>query len=161
VNPWEQRFEMLRAEIDVRPMRASDQDRHEAVLALSDEYAAGRLDHDEFERRQAVALQATFLNDLDPLFTDLPGRSAPRARGAVGGAAYGVPGGAPPWGGRRGPRGVPFLAIVVALLIGASLATGAHVWWFVIPAVSFAMAARHRRRWAMTHAMAPAQVRRR
>jgi hypothetical protein len=163
VNPWEQRFELLRTEADVRPMRASDQDRLEAVLALSDQYAEGRLDADEFERRQAIALQATFLHDLDPLFTDLPGRSAPRAGGAAGGAAYGVPAGAPPWAGRRGPRGggVPFLALFVTLLIAASFAGVGQLLWLAFPVLWIAMAARHRRRWTMAHAMAPAQVHRR
>ena len=35
-------------------MRASDQDRQEAALALADAYAEGRLDPDEFEERRVV-----------------------------------------------------------------------------------------------------------
>lgn len=53
-------------------LRASDQDRHEAVLALSDHYAAGRLDLEEFTARMERAQEATYVDDLDPLFVDLP-----------------------------------------------------------------------------------------
>ena len=40
-------------------MRASDQDREEAILALSDHFAEGRLDHAEFDARMARAQEAT------------------------------------------------------------------------------------------------------
>jgi hypothetical protein len=165
VNPWEQRFEMVRAAADVRPMRASDQDRHEAVLALSDEYASGRLDNDEFERRQGLAMEATFVHDLDPLFADLPRRAAPRSgapAGSAGSPAYAGPP-MPPWVGRRGPRGggVPFLVAFVALVVAVGFASGGHALWLLVPALWFAMAARHRRRWAMTHAGATGQIPRR
>ncbi len=60
-------------------MRASDQDRDEAVRALADHYADGRLDHDEFEARMSAASGATYLHDLDPLFADLPSRTPPRS----------------------------------------------------------------------------------
>ena len=56
-------------------LRASDQDRHEAVLALSDHYAAGRLDLEEFTARMERAQEATYVDDLDPLFVDLPHRA--------------------------------------------------------------------------------------
>ena len=55
-------------------MRASDQDREEAILALSDHFADGRLDHAEFEVRMARAQEATYVHELDPLFADLPAR---------------------------------------------------------------------------------------
>ena len=163
MNPWEQRFEMLRAEADVRPMRASDQDRHEAVLALSDEYASGRLDSAEFERRHGLALEATFVHDLDPLFADLPGRAAPRTSAALVAPGHDARGGVPPWAGRQGRRGagVPFLVLLWALAIGLVVTTGAHALWILIPALWFAMAARRHRRWAMVHAAAAPQVRRR
>ena len=56
-------------------MRASDQDREEAILALSDHFADGRLDHAEFEARMARAQEATYVHELDPLFADLPART--------------------------------------------------------------------------------------
>ena len=166
MNPWEQRFEMVRAVADVAPMRASDQDRHEAVLALSDEYASGRLDNAEFERRQDLAMEATFVHDLDPLFADLPGRAAPRADRSVvasGSPAYGVPAGMPPWAGRRGPRGggVPFLVAFVALVVAIGFASGGLPLWLLVPALWWAMAARHRRRWAMSHLALTGQIPRR
>jgi hypothetical protein len=166
VNPWEQRFEMVRAAVDVAPMRASDQDRHEAVLALSEEYASGRLDNAEFERRQGLALEATFVHDLDPLFADLPGRAAPRVDRSVVGSgypAYGVPAGMPPWAGRRGPRGggVPFLVAFVALVVAIGFASGGHALWLLVPALWFAMAVRHRRRWAMSRVGMAGQIPRR
>ena len=62
----------------MRPMRASDQDRTEAVLALTDHVTDGRLDSDEFEARVSAAYAATYLHELDPLFVDLP-YAVPRA----------------------------------------------------------------------------------
>jgi hypothetical protein len=53
-------------------MRASDQDRDEAVLALGEHHAAGRLTVPEFTARMEQALACTYLDELDPLFVDLP-----------------------------------------------------------------------------------------
>ena len=53
-------------------MRASDQDRDEAVLALGEHHAAGRLALPEFTARMELALACTYLDELDPLFADLP-----------------------------------------------------------------------------------------
>jgi hypothetical protein len=53
-------------------MRASDQDRDEAVLALGEHHAAGRLTVPEFTARMEQALSCTYLDELDPLFVDLP-----------------------------------------------------------------------------------------
>ena len=57
-------------------MRASDQDRTEAIMALSDHFAEGRLDQAEFDARMTAASEATYLHEFDPLFDDLPRRSA-------------------------------------------------------------------------------------
>ena len=53
-------------------MRASDQDRDEAVLALGEHHTAGRLTLVEFTARMEQALACTYLDELDPLFADLP-----------------------------------------------------------------------------------------
>lgn len=126
-----------------RPMRASDQDRQEAVLALSEAYAEGRLDAEEFESRQSRALVATYLHDLDPLFEDLPGRVAPASRPA-----------SPPAPVRRGPRGggAPIAAAAVALVVALAFVTGTHALWLLVPVLWFAFAARRRRHWHAVHA---------
>ena len=53
-------------------LRASDQDRDEAVIALGEHHAAGRLTVPEFTARMDQALACTYLDELDPLFVDLP-----------------------------------------------------------------------------------------
>jgi hypothetical protein len=53
-------------------MRASDRDRDEAVLALGEHHANGRLTLPEFTARMERALRCTYLDELDPLFADLP-----------------------------------------------------------------------------------------
>lgn len=57
-------------------MRASDQDRDEAVLALREHHAQGRIDIEEFTARMEQAQTATFIDEFDPLFADLPARRA-------------------------------------------------------------------------------------
>jgi len=131
------------------PMRASDQDRREAVLALSDEFAEGRLDRDEFDRRQAIALEATYLHDLDPLFADLPGRVAPTSRTAPVLPTVAMRG--PREGRHHRPRGIPVLAAFVLLMAILAVAVGGHSLWLLAPAVWFAVASTARR-----HALARA-----
>jgi hypothetical protein len=105
-------------------MRASDQDRDEAILALTDAFADGRLDHGEFESRMETAQRATYIHDLDPLFADLPSRKrtsdvAPR-QARVG----------------RAPRRPSFVPFLVLAVLAAVLVTSGHVWvliplWFI------------------------------
>ncbi|MFN8169248.1 MAG: DUF1707 domain-containing protein [Candidatus Nanopelagicales bacterium] len=137
-----------------RPMRASDQDRTEAVLALTDHVTDGRLDSDEFEARVSAAYAATYLHELDPLFADLPystprpaaatdvvapGRgSASSGRRARGGRAAGRE----RFGGRR-PVFAPLL--VLAVVAGVAITSG-HLW-LLIPVAWFAVTAPHRRAW--------------
>lgn len=125
----------------MRPMRASDQDRTEAVLALTDHVTDGRLDSDEFEARVSAAYAATYLHDLDPLFVDLPyaaprpvvpsgtaGRDAARAAGGRGAARR------ERFAGRR-PAFGPLL--VLAILATVAVTTG-HLW-LLIPVAWFAV----------------------
>jgi len=128
--------------VTTRPMRASDQDRQEAALALADAYAEGRLDPDEFEERQSRALVATYLHDLDPLFEDLPGRVAPASRPTP-----------PPVPVRRGRRGAgaPIAAAALALVVALAFITGGHALWLLVPVLWFAFAARRRRHWHAMH----------
>lgn len=54
------------------PQRIGDAERDQAVQELQAHHAAGRLDLMEFEERMQSALQARTLQDLIPLFHDLP-----------------------------------------------------------------------------------------
>ncbi|GAA2112214.1 hypothetical protein GCM10009841_35690 [Microlunatus panaciterrae] len=56
-----------------KPMRIGDAERDEAISALSDHFAAGRLTKAEYDERADQALNARFQQDLAPLFEDLPG----------------------------------------------------------------------------------------
>ena len=125
-------------------MRASDQDRNEAVLALSDHFAEGRLDQTEFDLRMTAASEATYLHDLDPLFADLPRRGTVRPTTAEGSRRQVPPG----WetaamhrgpGMRRHRRGLPFpvAPLVFALVITLVVVFGFHALLFVIPAMWF------------------------
>jgi hypothetical protein len=58
-------------------LRASDADRAEAVDALREEFALGRLSHQTFMYRMNTAMEARHVSELPPLFEDLP---APPAR---------------------------------------------------------------------------------
>ena len=138
------------------PMRASDQDRNEAVLALSDHFAEGRLDQGEFDLRMTAASEATYLHDLDPLFADLP------RRGTVSGAQGSRREAPPGWDvatARRGPgmrqhrRGLPFpvAPLVFALVVTLVMVFGFHALLFVIPAMWLAGGIARRR--AFRHLM--------
>lgn len=146
--------------IDETRMRASDQDRTEAILALSDHFAEGRLDQAEFDLRMTAASEATYLHDLDPLFADLPGRVAPTtARATSADIRIGtLPSG---WDRRavhaargRRRRGLPFpvAPLAFAVVVTLVMVFGFHALLFVIPAMWFAGGiARHR---AVRHALA-------
>ena len=59
------------------PQRIGDAERDQAVQELQAHHAAGRLDLVEFEERMQAALQARTVQDLIPLFHDLPRADAP------------------------------------------------------------------------------------
>src|SRR6478752_7663505 len=61
------------------PIRIGDAERDEAVSALGDHFAAGRLNREELDERIDQAMQAKFTTDLRPLFADLPGAAEPPA----------------------------------------------------------------------------------
>jgi uncharacterized protein DUF1707 len=54
------------------PVRIGDAERDQAVALLSDHFVAGRLTQDEFEERSEQATRARYVDDLAPLFDDLP-----------------------------------------------------------------------------------------
>jgi hypothetical protein len=55
-------------------IRLSDADRDQAVARLSEHYAVGRLDKDEFDERSDAVWSARTGADLAPLFVDLEPR---------------------------------------------------------------------------------------
>lgn len=59
---------------DQPEFRIGDAERDDAIALLQDHLSAGRLDNEEFDARIGRALQARTNSDLEPLFTDLPGR---------------------------------------------------------------------------------------
>ena len=59
-----------------RPIRIGTAEREQAVTALGDHFAQGRLEPHEFEERMSAAYAARTAADLDRLFDDLP-RPAP------------------------------------------------------------------------------------
>ncbi len=60
-------------------VRIGDAERERAQSTLSDHYAAGRLDHDEYSGRLDQIWAARTRAELDPVFTDLPGAAGPAA----------------------------------------------------------------------------------
>src|SRR3954453_14121505 len=68
-------------------LRLSDADREDAIARLSEHYAVGRLDKDEFDERSDAIWTARTGADLAPIFADLepatsrPGPGWPRSGG--------------------------------------------------------------------------------
>ena len=97
-------------------LRIGDAEREQAQSRLSDHYAAGRLDHDEYSQRLDQVWAARTRAELDPVFGDLPGPGSP----ASGPASYpfSTPDARRPTTVRR-PRGnrppAPLLALLVVL----------------------------------------------
>ena len=52
-------------------LRLSDADREDAIARLSEHYAAGRLDKEEFDERSDAVWTAKTGSDLAPIFADL------------------------------------------------------------------------------------------
>lgn len=120
------------------PVRIGDAERDQAVSALGEHFAAGRLTREEFDERSDQAVRARYAADLAPLFDDLPSPEP-----AV-----------PPRTVRRpGPPPPIFLlapVLMVALVITAILATAPWVLWifFWIALFSGPWGRRwHRRQW--------------
>ena len=103
------------------PYRLSDAERDEAISALADAYADGRLTAAEFDERMAAASAARFAADLDRLFGDLPPRPATP-----------VPAAAPQRPRRAAfPLGLVPIAAVLAVLAIIGMP------WFLLPMVVF------------------------
>ncbi len=83
-------------------IRVGSAEREEALAALAEHHAAGRLDANEYEDRRGRATDAIVRRDLTSLFTDLP---EPRPRlGSSAGAAVKRPSAPQTAEGRRSRR---------------------------------------------------------
>jgi len=114
--------------------RIGDAERERAAACLSEHFAAGRIDHEEFEVRLNAAYAAQTAADLEPLFLDLPrtAASAPHV---------------PTTRGRR-PIFVPVLPLVLLIAAAATVATdGRFPFFFVFPMLWIAGGWRRRRGW--------------
>ena len=119
----------------MRPeMRLSDLDRDRAVARLSEHYAAGRLDKDEFDERSDAVWTARTAADLEPIFADLAPLPPDRPRRGHAG----------PWV-RRGWYPVPFLPVLF-LLIALTVVTHLPFVLLAFLACGF-VATRRRRHW--------------
>jgi len=58
--------------------RIGDAEREVATARLGDHFAAGRLDHEEYDERLDAIWSARTRADLDQVFWDLPALAAPR-----------------------------------------------------------------------------------
>ena len=91
-------------------LRASNEERDEAVSELGESFAEGRLSHDTFMHRMDEALGARDRRQLDGLFTDLPRRRS--ALGALSSLPAEIR--------ERARRGREMLAAEIETLLGAA-----------------------------------------
>lgn len=123
--------------------RIGDAEREGAATALSEHFAAGRLDRAEFDVRLDAAYAARTAADLQPLFADLPAPSplpavAPRADVARRGAVDVR---------RRRVLFIPALVPILLLIGVVTLVTDGHFPFFILPLLWFMGAFRRRRGW--------------
>jgi hypothetical protein len=113
-------------------LRLSDADREDAIARLSEHYAAGRIDKDEFDERSDAVWTARTGADLAPVFADLGPVRAEHASTHSRGM----------WG-RRGWFPVPFLPMLFVLI---ALTVVTHIP-FVLLAFAGCFLLFGRRRW--------------
>ncbi len=134
-------------------MRTSDAEREQVAVILRAAMAEGRLDLEEGSHRLETGYAAKFRDELAPLTADLPdgGRAAlaetPAARLATR---------------RSMRRHISFAGMVMLLLIGGWILSGAQFFWPIIPIVFLVSGIlRHARRFPdgrrhhFTHRVAP------
>ena len=124
-------------------LRIGTAERERAASALSEHFAAGRIDQDELEERLTKAYAARTGADLIDLFTDLPGPAAPARRGSGDSGDS-----------QSGHPGVKLAVLLVVALLVVGWVSVVRVPPFVlIPLIWFALAGRGRRRgpWSASH----------
>lgn len=134
--------------MNIKPeMRIGDAERSDAVAALGEHYATGRLTREEYDERSALAWEAQTYADLRPLFGDLPAPGGAQAQSA---RAQSVP----PWQQPRSPRTAPrrpsrdhgfrfpWLPMIL-LVIGLSFLLPGPWWLLLLGAFFFSKTFRH------------------
>ncbi len=147
-------------------MRAGTSDRQGAVDRLTRHFTEGRLDAGEFDERVGKAYAATHLDELTPLFADLPEDQPHRGYGSgarwpdrsvpFGPVPFG-PGGRPgPWSGphrppiHRPPRILAVLAVLALVFLIGAVTHGVFLFPLIWVAffLVFTGGGGRRRRWA-------------
>jgi hypothetical protein len=113
-------------------LRLSDADREDAIVRLSEHYAAGRLDKDEFDERSDAVWTAKTRGDLAPIFADLGPGPAEAGRHHPFGT----------WG-RRGWLPLPLGPLLLVLIV---LIVLTHIPFVLLAIVGCAFVFGHRRR---------------
>jgi Domain of unknown function (DUF1707) len=101
-------------------LRVGDAERQQAVSALGEHFASGRLDQEEYDTRVQAAYASRTRVDLQGLFGDLPEPAPFRPLPAPGYEAGRVARERPPVRRRPALAGVPVFPIVIVLAIVAS-----------------------------------------
>jgi hypothetical protein len=117
--------------VDDGDIRIGSAERDEALAALAEHHAAGRLDANEYEDRRGRATDAVVRRDLTSLFADLP-EPRPRLKPARGGA---VP---RPTVSRQGPRSRVsriLLSLAPFIALAAFLRTDSWLVFLLIPLI--------------------------
>ncbi len=119
-------------------LRISDADRAQALDLLSEQYAQGRLDKDEFDERSDAIWSAKTQGDLAPVFADLPWRS-PEVPVRTSGRGR-------QWGPRWAPPLLPLIVVLVLLTVLTKIP-----FWLLLIGLWFVFGWRHRVRHQMHH----------
>ena len=120
-------------------LRTSDNEREQVASILRAAVAEGRLSLQDGDDRLARAYEAVYRDELAPLTADLPNGGwdalarTPEALAELR---------------RRLRRHASVVALVVGLLIGAWLLSGAHFFWPFIPILFLTFGLMRRARWA-------------
>jgi hypothetical protein len=131
-------------------VRASDEERDQAINALAEHARTNRLTFEEFDERSAVVAAAQMRDDINVLFDDLPepkphfGGSAsevlPQEKAATGKEIAARESGNLP-AGRRALHAVTYgLAMSGgAITIALVALTGNWLWFFILPPILYAI----------------------
>jgi hypothetical protein len=121
-------------------IRIGDAERDQAVAALSEHFVAGRITQAEFEERSDQATRSRYVDDLSPLFDDLPEDQSAELQAQFPYAVVARQPGRAPWAAasrRPGPQRFsppPLFWLVPILMMGLVVAsvTFAAPWIFWI-----------------------------